>query len=80
MNKSRFLMFFAFIEILTAVIFISLAVIFFISKDFLGGDLTIPIIFAFIGCCSMIAVPVLFKLAKKHNQESLFEPVNEINK
>ncbi len=80
MNKSRFLKFFAFIEILTAVIFISLAVIFFISKDFLGGDLTIPIIFAFIGCCSLIAVPVLLNLSKKHRSENTFDAVSDIIK
>ena len=78
MNKSKFLKFFAFIEILTAGIFISLAVIFFISKEFLDGDLTIPIIFAFIGGCSLTAVPVLLRLAKKHGSANTLDTVSDI--
>lgn len=78
MDRAKFLKIFAFIEILTAVIFISLAVIFFISKDFLGGDLTIPVIFAFIGGCSLIAVPVLFRLAKKHGSSNTLDAISDI--
>jgi hypothetical protein len=75
MNSSKFLKIFALIEMLTAVIFISLAVIFFVSKDTLGGDITIPIIFAFIGVCSLIAAPVLFKLAKKYQSSQASDDV-----
>ncbi|MCC6864676.1 MAG: hypothetical protein IT280_00795 [Ignavibacteria bacterium] len=56
---------FAMIEMLTAIIFLSLALIFFLSKNELGGEITIPLIFAFIGVCSLIAAPTLIHFAKK---------------
>lgn len=80
MNSSKFLKIFALIEALTSVIFISLAVIFFVSKDTLGGDLTIPIIFAFIGVCSLIAAPVLFKLAEKYEPAKASDAVKGQNR
>lgn len=70
MNKSKFLKLFAMIELLTALIFITLAVIFYISKDSIGGDTMIPVIFASIGVCALIAVPVLFTIAKRQNSEN----------
>lgn len=65
MPKSKFLKLFAMLEMLSATIFLALAVIFFLSKDTLGGDLMIPAIFGFIGICSLIASPILMKFAKK---------------
>ena len=68
MPKAKFLKFFAVVEMLTAIIFISLAVIFYMSKDILGGSITIPVIFAVIGIFALIAAPVFLSYAKK--QES----------
>ncbi len=65
MPKSKFLKLFAQLEMLSATIFLALAVIFFLSKDTLGGDLMIPAIFGFIGICSLIAAPLLMKFAKR---------------
>lgn len=65
MPKSKFLKIFALIEMLTATIFLALAVIFYFSRGALGGDIIIPIIFAFIGICAFIAAPLLMKFAKK---------------
>lgn len=65
MPKSKFLKIFAMLEMLSATIFLALALIFFLSKDSLGGDLMIPAIFGFIGICSLIASPVLMKFANK---------------
>ncbi len=65
MPKSKFLKLFAMIEMLTATVFLALAVIFYLSKDSLGGDIIIPSIFAFIGICAFIAAPLLIKFAKK---------------
>lgn len=53
------------LEMLSATVFLSLALIFYLSKDTLGGDIKIPAIFGFIGICSLIAAPVLQKFAKK---------------
>ncbi len=68
MPKSKFLKLFALLEMLSATIFLALAVIFFLSKDTLGGDLVIPIIFGFIGVCSIIAAPLLMKFAKRSEE------------
>lgn len=68
MPKSKFLKLFALLEMLSATIFLALALIFFLSKDTLGGDLMIPAIFGFIGICSLIAAPVLMKLAKRQDE------------
>ncbi|MEO8512636.1 MAG: hypothetical protein ABI543_03680 [Ignavibacteria bacterium] len=68
MPKSKFLKLFALLEMLSATIFLALALIFFLSKDTLGGDLMIPAIFGFIGICSLIAAPVLMKLAKRQDK------------
>lgn len=65
MPKSKILKLFAIIEMLTATVFLALAVIFYLSKDSLGGDVVIPLIFAFIGICAFIAAPLLMKFAKK---------------
>jgi len=73
MQKAKFLKLFALIELLSAILFISLALIFFVSKDAIGGDMTIPAVFGFIGICSAIAVPVLLKLAKKQMAGTLPE-------
>ncbi|NOS86201.1 MAG: hypothetical protein HOP31_13745 [Ignavibacteria bacterium] len=65
MPKSKFLKIFALLEMLSATIFLALALIFFISRDSMGGDVMIPAIFGFIGVCSFIAAPLLMKFAKK---------------
>ncbi len=65
MPKSKFLKIFALIEMLTATIFLALAVIFYFSRGALGGDIIIPLIFAFIGICAFIAAPLLMKFSKK---------------
>ncbi len=65
MPKSKFLKLFAILEMLSATIFLALAVIFFLSKDMLDGEIMIPSIFGFIGICSLIAAPLLMKFAKK---------------
>lgn len=65
MPKSKFLKIFALLEMLSATIFLALALIFFISRDSMGGDVIIPSIFGFIGVCSFIAAPILMKFAKK---------------
>lgn len=65
MPKSKFLKIFALLEMLSATIFLALAVIFFLSKDSLGGDIMIPAIFGFIGICSLVASPILMKMASK---------------
>lgn len=70
MPKSKFLMLFAIIELLSAVIFITLAVIFYMSKDMLGGDLMIPVVFGSIGGCALIAAPLFFIFAKKSRQNN----------
>lgn len=70
MSKVKFLKLFAMIEVLSAVVFLSLAVIFYISKEAIANDMMIPAIFGFIGICSAIAVPVLLKIAKKQALES----------
>jgi hypothetical protein len=70
MKKSKFLKLFAMIEMLSAVIFLSLAVIFYLSKDSLGGDMMIPVVFASIGGCALIAAPILFVIAKKHDEDN----------
>ena len=59
MPKSKFLKIFALLEMLSATIFLALALIFFISRDSMGGDVMIPAIFGFIGVCSFIAAPLL---------------------
>lgn len=64
---------FALIELMTAAMFIALAVVFYINRDAIAGDLTIPIIFAVIGGCALAAAPVLFKLAKKHDENPNLE-------
>lgn len=78
MPKSKFLKLFAIIEMLTATVFLALALIFFLSKDALGGDIVIPIIFAFIGICAFIAAPLLMKFAKK--AENTEKNINSVNK
>ncbi len=70
MTKAKFLKLFAVIEMLSAIVFISLAVIFYVSKEAIGNDMMIPAIFGFIGVCSVIAVPVILKIAKKHSIEA----------
>ena len=65
MPKSKFLKIFALLEMLSATVFLALALIFFISRDTLGGSITIPAIFGFIGICSIIAAPLLMKFARK---------------
>ena len=65
MPKSKFLKIFAMLEMLSATIFLALAVIFFLSKDALGGSLVIPIVFGFIGICALAAAPLLMKFARK---------------
>lgn len=65
MPKSKFLKIFALIEMLSATIFLALALIFFLSRESMGGDVIIPSIFGFIGICAFIAAPVLMKFAKK---------------
>lgn len=65
MPKSKFLKLFALIEMFSATIFLALALIFFLSRDSMGGDVMIPAIFGFIGICSFIAAPLLMKFAKK---------------
>lgn len=64
---------FALIELMTAALFIALGVIFYINREAIAGDLTIPIIFTVIGGCALIAAPVLFKLAKKHDENPNME-------
>ena len=66
MKKSKFLRLFALIELFTASIFMALAIIFYLNIGAIGGDVTIPVIFAAIGFCALIAAPVLFTLAKRH--------------
>ncbi len=61
---------FAMIEMLSAVVFIALAVITYLSLDKLGGDIMIPLIFGIIGGCALIAAPVLFTVAKKRESEN----------
>ncbi|MBE2227861.1 MAG: hypothetical protein IAE93_10975 [Ignavibacteria bacterium] len=56
---------FALLEMFSATVFLALALIFYISKDTLGGSVTIPAIFGFIGICSIIAAPLLMKFARK---------------
>ena len=80
MSKVKFLRLFAFIEMLSAVVFISLAVIFYISKEAIGNDMMIPGIFGFIGLCSVIAVPVILKIAKKQAIESAGLNSNHLSK
>jgi preprotein translocase subunit SecF len=70
MNSPKFLKMFAMIEMLSAMVFISLAVITYLSLDKLGGDLMIPLVFGIIGGCALIAAPVLFTIAKKRESES----------
>jgi len=65
MPKSKFLKVFALLEMFSATVFLALALIFYISKDTLGGSVTIPAIFGFIGICSIIAAPLLMKFARK---------------
>jgi preprotein translocase subunit SecF len=65
MPKSKFLKIFALLEMFSATIFLALALIFFLSRESMGGDVMIPAIFGFIGVCSFIAAPVLMKFAKK---------------
>lgn len=65
MPKSKFLKLFALIEMLSATVFLALGLIFFISKNELGGNMTIPLIFTFIGLCSLVAAPLLLYFAKK---------------
>lgn len=65
MPKSKFLKLFTVIEVTTAIIFLSLALIFFLNINLLEGNLLIPYIFAFIGLCSAVAAPILFSYAKK---------------
>jgi len=65
MPKSKFLKIFALLEMLSATIFLALALIFFLSRESMGGDVIIPSIFGFIGVCSFIAAPILMKFAKK---------------
>ncbi len=65
MPKSKFLKIFALLEMFSATIFLALALIFFLSRESMGGDVMIPSIFGFIGVCSFIAAPVLMKFAKK---------------
>ncbi|HMQ80219.1 MAG TPA: hypothetical protein PKE39_10385 [Ignavibacteria bacterium] len=69
MPKSKFLKIFALIEMLSATIFLALALIFFLSRDSMGGDVMIAAIFGFIGVCSFIAAPLLMKFAKKAEAE-----------
>jgi preprotein translocase subunit SecF len=59
------------LEMLSATIFLALAVIFFLSKDMLGGEIMIPAIFGFIGICSLIAAPILMKMANKQDTGNL---------
>ncbi|MCI0448790.1 MAG: hypothetical protein L0Y79_03260 [Chlorobi bacterium] len=66
MHKGKFLKMFALIELLTAFVFITLAIIFYFSIDAIGGDLMLPIIFGSIGGCALIASPVIFIAAKRH--------------
>ena len=76
MPKSKFLKLFAMLEMLSATIFLALALIFFLSKDMLGGEIMIPAIFGFIGICSLIAAPILMKMAKRQDDGSSTTKVN----
>ncbi len=78
MPKSKILKLFAIIEMLTATVFLALAVIFYLSKDSLGGDVVIPLIFAFIGICAFIAAPLLMKFAKKTEEAEKLIKSNSI--
>lgn len=71
MPKSKFLKIFAIIEMLSATIFLALAVIFFLSKETLGGDIMIPAIFGFIGICSLVASPLLMKMANRQEKAEI---------
>lgn len=70
MPKSKFLRMFALIELFTAAVFVALAIIFFLNKDVLGGDMMIPIIFISIGGCALIGAPILFTMAKKEDAKN----------
>ena len=69
MSKSKFLRLFALIELFTAAVFITLGIIFYLNLNALGGDMMIPLVFAVIGGCALIAAPVLFTLAKRHEDK-----------
>ncbi len=71
MPKSKFLKIFAMLEMLSATIFLALAVIFFLSKETLGGDIMIPAIFGFIGICSLVASPLLMKMANRQEKAEI---------
>jgi hypothetical protein len=74
MPRAKFLKIFAIIEMFSAVIFLSLGLIFYLSKDTLGGGVMIPVTFASIGVCALIAAPILFAIAKKHESPANYEP------
>jgi len=58
----------------SAVVFLSLGLIFYLSKDTLGGGVMIPLTFTSIGVCALIAAPVLFAFAKKNEAGNNIEP------
>lgn len=65
MTKQKLLKLFVLIEIMTGIIFLTLAVIFYISRNQLAGDMTIPLIFGIIGACALTAVPIIITLANR---------------
>lgn len=65
MPKEKFLKMFALIELFTAFVFITLAIIFYLSKDAFGGETTMALIFGSIGACALIAAPVFLIAANK---------------
>lgn len=70
MDKSKFLRLFALIELFTAAVFIALGIIFYLNIKALSGDMLIPLMFLSIGGCALIAAPVMFVLAKKHDAKN----------
>jgi hypothetical protein len=70
MPKAKFLKMFALIELLVAFVFITLAIIFYSSKGSPGSDIMIPLIFGSIGGCALIASPIIFIAAKKHEAKN----------
>lgn len=57
MQKSKFLKLFALIELLSAILFLTLAVIFYVSKDAIGGDMTIPAVSDLSGYAPQLQYP-----------------------
>ena len=61
---------FALVELLSALVFITLAIIFYLNVNVLNGDMMIPIIFASIGGCALIGAPVIFISAKRYEEKN----------